>query len=150
MASDLEKLISNQLTESQSKYTYFLLAAAASAIALVVKRTTGLVLSFDMLPLGLSVTCWGWSFFSGCQNRKYYNSSLYANFALVQVQNGTHDGIPDHPQYIKAASEGVKDAIEINSSKANVWGHRQFRFLILGAIFFLIWHVLGMLPNSST
>jgi hypothetical protein len=147
MASELEKLIASQLAESQSKYTYFLLAAAASAIALVVKRTAGTTLNLQMIPLGLAVVCWGWSFFSGCRNRAYFNSTLYANAALLKIQNGNHPEVPNHLEYIEAACNGVRSAAENNSSKANFWGHMQFRSLVTGAIFFLIWHVIGMLPK---
>ncbi len=148
MASELEKIISNQLADSQSKYTYFLLAAAASAIALVVKRTTGSTLSLEMIPLGLAVFCWGWSFFSGCRNRAYFNSTLYANVALIQIQNGKHPEVPQNPDYIEAAATGVRSAAESNSSKANFWGHMQFRSLLVGAVFFLVWHIIGMLPTN--
>lgn len=146
MASELEKQIANQLTEAQSKYTYFLLAAAASAIALVVQRTTGETLNWKMLPLGLAVICWGWSFFSGCRNRAYFCSTLYANAALLKIQNGTHPEVPNDPDYIEAAYSGVRSAAENNSTKANFWGNMQFRALIAGAMFFLAWHVMGMLP----
>ena len=150
MASELKKHISNQLAEAQSKYIYFLLAVAASAIALSVQRTTGSALSWKMLPLGIAVLCWSWSFFSGCRNRAYFSSTLYANAALLQIQNGTHPEIPHHPDYVAAAAEGVRSAAENNSSMANFWGHMQFRSLVSGAIFFLIWHVIEMInvvPN---
>lgn len=145
MTTDLKKHISNQLAEAQSKYTYFLLAIAASAIALVVQRTTGKALNWNMLPLALAVICWAGSFFAGCRNRAYFSSTLYANAALLQIQDGTHPGIPSHPDAVRAASEGVREAAESNSSMANSWGHWQFRLLVLGAILFLVWHILEMM-----
>ena len=150
MASELEKFIANQLSEAQSKYTYFLLAVAASAIALAVQRTTGKTLNWQMIPLGLAVICWGLSFFSGCRNRAYFSSTLYANATLLKIQNGSHPEVPNHPEYIEAASSGVRSAAENNSSGANFWGHMQFHSLVAGAMFFLIWHVIGMLPCIPT
>jgi hypothetical protein len=89
-----------------------------------------------MIPLGLAVLCWSGSFFSGCRNRAYYSSMLHTNVALLNVQDGTHPGVPFHADAIAAASEGIKEAAGYNSSKANLWGHLQFRLLVLGAIFF--------------
>jgi hypothetical protein len=149
MTTDLKNHISNQLTEAQSKYTYFLLAIAASAIALVVQRTTGKALNWNMFPLALAVVCWAGSFFAGCRNRAYFSSTLYANAALLQIQDGTHPNISPHPDVVRAASEGVREAAENNSSMANSWGHWQFRLLVLGAVFFLVWHIIEMMSVVS-
>jgi hypothetical protein len=145
MTTELKKHLSNQLAEAQSKYIYFLLAVAASAIALSVQRTTGQSLNWKMVPLGIAVICWAVSFFAGCRNRAYFSSTLYANAALLQIQDGTHPDVPKYPDAVKAASEGVREAAENNSSMANFWGHLQFRFLVLGAICFLVWHIIEMM-----
>ncbi len=152
MTSELKTHLSKQLAEAQSKYTYFLLAVAASAIALAVKRTTGLPLTRSMIPLGFAVACWAGSFFAGCRNRAYFSSTLYANAALLNVQDGTHPGVPRHPDAVAAAAEGIREAAEHNSSMANFWGHLQFRLLVLGATCFLVWHVIEMMyivPNAK-
>jgi hypothetical protein len=152
MTTDLKTHLSKQLAEAQSKYTYFLLAVAASAIALVVQRTTGQSLNWNMIPIGLAVACWAGSFFSGCRNRAYFSSTLYANAAFLQIQDGTHPNVPSHPDAVKAASQGVREAAESNSSIANFWGHLQFRLLVLGAICFLVWHIIEMInvvPNAK-
>ena len=152
MTSELKTHLSKQLAEAQSKYTYFLLAIAASAIALVVQRTTGRPLTWSMIPLGLAVACWAGSFFAGCRNRAYFSSTLYANAALLQVQDGTHPNVPGHSDAVIAAAQGVREAAEHNSSMANFWGHLQFRLLVLGAICFLVWHVIemmGVVPNAK-
>lgn len=145
MSMELQTHLSKQLAEAQTKYIYFLLAVAASAIAFVVQKTTGRSLSLNMLPLGLAVLCWSVSFFAGCRNRAYFSSMLHTNVALLKVQNGTHPGVPYHPDAIAAASEGIKEAADYNSSRANFWGNLQFRLLVLGAICFLVWHVIEMM-----
>jgi hypothetical protein len=152
MTSELKTHLSKQLAEEQSKYTYFLLAVAASAIALAVQRTTGRALTLNMIPLGLAVACWLGSFFAGCRNRAYFSSTLYANVALLQVRDGTDPNVPSHPDAVAAAAEGVREAAERNSSMGNFWGHWQFRLLIIGAACFLVWHVVEMMyvvPNAQ-
>lgn len=148
MASDLEKHLSNQLSEAQTKYTYFLLAVAASAIAFSVQRTTGATLGWWQIPLGFAVVCWAVSFFSGCRNRAYFGSTLHANTALVRIQSGAIPELHRHPDIASDISKEFRKIAEENSSMANFWGKMQFRLLVLGAILFLIWHVLEMANNS--
>ncbi len=136
--------IAKQLHDAQAKYTYFILAVAASGIALAVQRTTGATLSWTHLPLGLAVICWGASFFAGCRNRAYFSTTLFANLAVLELEDGTHPKTPSHPRARTAALEGVRQAAESNSSSANFWGKAQFRLLVLGAVFFLGWHIMEM------
>ena len=142
--SDLSTQIAQQLNDAQSKYTYFLLAVAASCIAFAVQRTTGVALSWKDAPLGVAVFCWGISFWAGCYNRKYHSTTLYANMALLQLNDGNHPNQPTHPQMVQAAMEAVAYAAERNSTSANLQGRWQFRMLITGAIFFLLWHIIGI------
>ena len=145
MSNELKTHLSKQLVEAQTKYIYFLLAVAASAIALAIQRTTGRALTLNMIPLGIAVLSWSGSFFAGCRNRAYFSSTLYANAALIKAQEGTHPDVPNPPDAIAAAVNGIREAAENNSSMANFWGHLQFRLLIFGAICFLVWHIIEMM-----
>lgn len=133
-----------QLRISQHKYTYFMLAAAASAVAFAVTRTQDDVLAWSMLPLAGAVISWGASFFFGCRHLDYVNSTLYANYELLRVEKGIHREAGTHPNMIAAASEGIRKAIEANSNRANRLGKWQFRMLTVGALFYLSWHILEM------
>lgn len=134
----------DRLATGQTRYTYFLLAAAASAVALALNRTIDSPLSWSQMTLGLAVLCWGLSFFFGCRHLGYVNSSVYANLELIRVQRGDHPETGQHPQMIQAVSEGIHNALEFNSTRANALGHWQFRLLIAGALFYIEWHVQGM------
>lgn len=132
------------LREAQNKYTYFLLAAAGAAIALAVNQTRGTAMTWSQIPLAAAGLSWGLSFFFGCRHLAYVNSTLYANFELLRVENGQHPEVGAHPQMMAAASEGIRRAIETNSERGNRMGHWQFRFLIAGALLYVVWHVLEM------
>ena len=147
--SKLKNQLAQQLNDAHSKYTYFLLAIAASAVAFAVQKTTGRPLVWSMLPLGIAVLLWACSFLAGCRNRAYFCSTIYANLALLQLQDGTHTESPEGPQAVAAACKGVQSAAESNSSATNLWGKLQFRLLVLGAVFFLVWHVLEMGSRTS-
>ena len=137
-----------QHREAQNRYSYFLLAAAASAAALSLQRTADSPLSYTMVPLGLAVVCWGLSFYFGCRHLHYVHSVIYANMAALQVQAGTHPGVPNNPEYRSAALEGINQAMESNSNRANKHAHLQFRLLIAGAVLFVVWHVTGMVERT--
>ena len=129
----------------QDKYTYFILAAAASAIAFAVNRTQEATVDYIMIPLGAAVLCWGFSFYFGCRHLRYVGSNLYANMGLLKVEKGIYPGVGTDAQRMQAAIEGIKIAMESNSNKANRLSIWQFRLLIAGALFYLSWHFIEML-----
>jgi len=133
------------LRESQNKYTYFLLAAAGAAVALAVNQTHATALTWSQIPLAAGVLSWALSFLFGCRHIAYVNSALYANAEYLRVFSGQHPELVGvHPQLVVAAREGIHSAMEHNADCANRNSHRQFRFLIVGAVFYLIWHILEM------
>ena len=86
----------------------------------------------------------GHKFFFGCKNLHWVQASIYANYSLLQLQKGVHRNQPNHPQLVEAAIKGVDSAIETNVDNADFYAKWQFRLLIIGAVLFLIWHVIEM------
>jgi len=144
MADEMAREVYKALREAQNKYTYFLLAAAGAAIALAVNQTQGTAMAWSQIPLAAAGLSWGLSFFFGCRHLAYVNSTLYANAELLRVDSGQYPEVGAHPQMMAAASEGIRRAIETNSERANRLGHLQFRFLIAGAVLYIVWHILEM------
>lgn len=144
MADDAMVELHRQLRTAQDKYTYFLLAAAASGIGFAIHQTNDKLLAWSMVPLALGVISWALSFFFGCRHVLYVNSTIYANYELLRVQKGLHPQAGTHPQAIAAASEGIRQAIEGNNEQATGFARLQFRLLILGALFYVAWHILEM------
>lgn len=128
----------------QDKYTYFLLAVTASAIAFAVQKTSDSTLTWSLAPLGLAVIGWGGSFYCGCRNLIWVQASLMANYNLLQLHTGSHPDQPDHPELVAVAITGVKSAIESNINNAQAYAISQFRLAITGAVLFLIWHVIEL------
>jgi hypothetical protein len=149
MASDELLEIYRQLRTSQDKYIYFILAAAASAVAFALVRTQDLPLSFRLVPWGLALFLWGLSFFCGCQHLRYVSSTLFSNAELLRIQRGQHPQVGAHPEMIAAASEGIKSAMEYNSERANILAKRQFYLFIAGALAYVAWHVLQMYARTT-
>jgi hypothetical protein len=148
MSLDAQKQLHSQLRTMQDKYTYFLLAVAASAIALSVQVTKNDVFSLNLIPLGIAVLFWALSFYNGCKYIEYMQSFLFSNYEYLRIQDGTHPKVGDHPMAIIGATEGIKIAMEKSASKAKSLAIWQFRFLILGGLFYIIWHLLEMAMRS--
>ncbi|MFA6203240.1 MAG: hypothetical protein WC710_08665 [Gallionella sp.] len=132
----------------QEKYTYFLLAAAGAAIGFSVQKTEGLTLSWWLLPVALATVCWGISFHFGCKNVIWVQTSIMANFNLLQLHQGSHPDQPPHPELVSAAIRGVESALEKNANKAKFYGMWQFRLLVTGAVFFIAWRIAEMVRIS--
>lgn len=131
-------------TDAQDKYTYFLLAASGAAIAFAVQKTEGMPLSWWLAPVALATAAWAASFYCGCKNLSWVGAALSANYALLQLRDGSHPKQPPHPQLLEAALSGTNTALEGNVKKAQRYALWQFRFIILGAALFIAWRVLEM------
>ncbi|MEN6348893.1 MAG: hypothetical protein ABFD08_05760 [Syntrophomonas sp.] len=136
--------VHRQLRVSQDKYTYFILAVAGAAVALAIRETHGTAIAWPHLLVGLAVLCWGLSFFCGCRHIEYVNATLYANGDLLKVQNGIHPEYNTNPQNALVAVEAIREAVASNSVKSGNLARWQFKFLIIGALFYIGWHIWGM------
>ncbi len=144
MSDENMKEIYRTYQASQDKYIYFLLSATIAAIGFAVTQTKDLKLSAYLIPLGISIICWGFSFFCGCRNRLYFNAILYANYDLLRVQSGEYPEIGGHLQKIEAASKGIKNAMETNNERL-VWHSKwQLNLFLIGAAAYILWHMLEM------
>ena len=144
MTKEFELEIYRALRESQNKYVYFLLAAAGAAIAFALNQTQGAKLCWSQIPLAAGVLSWGLSFFFGCRHLAYVSSTLYSNAQHFRTERGQHPQVGSDPQRIAIASAMFKTAAEENANRGNQFGHLQFHFLIIGAVFYIGWHVLEM------
>jgi len=126
-----------QRREVQNKYTYLLIAVAASAIALSLKRTTNSELTYSMIPLGLAVLCWCLIFFFGCYSLRAMDECLLANFYLLLEGTKTPEQIKD----IKESERKYGKRYQLS----NAW---QFYLLICGALFFIGWHITEMIKST--
>lgn len=149
MAQEEMQQIHSQLRTAQDKYVYFLLAVAASAIALSVQITKTDTLSFSLIPLGLAVISWGSSFFFGCKNIQYVNAILFANYEYLKIKSGADQNVGSNPMAIEAASQGTMHAMSKKVDDANKKSKWQFRLLVLGGVLFVVWHLVEMAVRTA-
>lgn len=97
-------------------------------------------LTWSKLPLALAVLSWAFSFYAGCHQIRDVTNVLQQNYDLLRVQEGLHPKFPNHPQVVAVIEEAVREAAD----RTGKWGARQFRFLVTGAVLYVLWHVTEM------
>jgi hypothetical protein len=131
--------------DANEKYIYFLLAAAGACIAFAISQTQTATISIYKAPLAAAVVFWGLSFYFGCRQLLQMMNMLQQNYQFLRMQAGTHPEFPPHPDAVDAIGQHLEEL----SNKSGKYGSYQFKFLILGAVFFIGWHVLEMTLRTS-
>lgn len=153
MTSPAEIEVYKAHRQGQERTAYFLLAAAGASIAYALNQTKGLPLDWPQLPAGLAVLAWAASFFFGAEYVQGTSGLLSANQELLRIQDGRHPIVGAHPNAIQQGAEIAREAIgKINDrlGRKSAW---QYRLLLIGAMFYVVWHVwqmgLGPALNSK-
>ena len=149
MADENFREVCRALRETQNRYPYFLLFAAGGAVGFAVGQTRDAALDSSHSLLGCAVLAWGLSAYFGCRHLAHVSSGLYSNAELLVVESGAHPEIGQHPQAIATASQGIRQALESNSERANRLGHWQFRLLVVGGVLYIAWHVWRMYLRAA-
>ena len=148
MDDNRELTLFQQHREGQKKHTYFLLAAAASAIAFAVHKTTGSTFSIFQIPLGAAVFLWGLSFYLGCKSVDNIQSATLYNRSMLHLINVSHPKQPASLQETEHAIQLTRENLENLAQTAGACITWQFRCLIGGGVCFILWHLLEMYSLS--
>lgn len=132
------------LQAAQNKYVYFLLAIAAASIAFAITQTNDAFLGWHQLPLALATFFWAFSFYCGCRNRTLNFAILKLNIEDITLKMGRNELAGNNPQKIDLGVKVMQEEIsKINDQYAS-FGAWQFRYYVVGSIFFIAWHVIEM------
>ncbi len=69
---------------------------------------------------------------------------MYNNLALMRVESGTHELAGRDPALIEIGSHELRKIMKEQSQTISGYGRWQFRCLIVGALFYITWHLLEM------
>lgn len=144
MSKEVQQELQKTHHASQEKYVYYLLSIGASAIALALYRTKDLHISYTQIPLATAVVLWGFSFYFGISHITKINTIIMDNFNLFEIKKGKVDFIGNNPQHIEIGIEKLKEIMESKNVEAIKLYKGQLYCLILGAIGFIIWHIIEM------
>ena len=142
--SDLTRELYSQHRTVQDQYTYFLLATAGAAIAFAVQKTIGDKLSWSLIPLAAAVISWGFSFYFGCRNSGAVQETMMANMDYLNLKEGNHPRQPATQTELFIAINVTRQQAHEMSERSGFYSRGQFRFLILGGVLFIGWHVFEM------
>jgi len=145
--TDLE--LFRQHRAEQSRYVYFILAAAAGGIALAVRVTSDATLHWSLAPVGAAVACWGLSFFHGCRHLQSVQVLTRANAEMLQAARGEHPAAGMHPARRALAVGALNEVMERENTAVGRNYMWQFRYLVAGAVLFVGWHVLQIVLRSN-
>ncbi len=125
------------------------MAIAASAIAFSIQKVENRIFEWSLLPLGFAILSWGISFYFGCKHILYKTSSLSINYELYRTADGRSNDIPNDPKFVNMKMEVLRSSFETNSKKASKYGNRQFKLVVLGGIFFILWSIIEMYLRTN-
>ncbi len=128
-----------ELVMARDKYTYFLLAVAAAAVAYTTKVTTDSTLSWSMIPLGLAIICWFFSFICGCRQLHYIKKFIFAIMDYDGVKKGRIN---------ETEEKIINEVMESSLEKRESLDKQQLWFLIVGSVFFVAWHIIEMIIRT--
>jgi len=78
----------------------------------------------------------------------FSNAMLRTNFQLLSASAGTHPDVPaDGPLAAAVLAEMTKSAGDHGDS-SHKHGMRQFQFLVLGVVFYTVFHIWAMIVRS--
>lgn len=113
------------------------MAAAGAAIGFAIQKVDNKQFSYSLIPLGLSVLCWGVSFYAGCNCIKYKNKATEANLhAMTQFDFTKSLSKDDQIKSINFYSSCM--------NKSRRFSEFQFNFLIIGVISYIFWSIVEM------
>lgn len=143
-AADYEIEIFRIRSQSIEKYTYYILAGNASAIAFSISQTHDTPLTAITIPLVLALFFWAYGFYAGCRSLLYSHLTMYNNLGLLRIQQGKDPLSGNDQEKIAIGVEVVSEFANKHGDIAGRYSNRQFSALGIGAILFIVWHLLRM------
>lgn len=134
MSAELE--LKKSVHDMRLKYAYFLLAAVGACIGFAVTQTRGEMISIYQIPLAIAVISWSASFYVGCRYVHLLSVMVIFDINAMRSLRGSESE--------RIAIQSYHNA-DTDAASAYRW---QLRSFLIGAAFFLIWHV-GAMWNAS-
>jgi hypothetical protein len=150
MSSEIELELSRQYRTAQDKYIYFLLAAAASAIGYAITQIKVEPLATHHIFVGIAVLLWSVSFYSGIQICEYLITQIFQNHNYIAFKRDLKGTDPETATLLLSKfKETFHCTIEKQDKRKLVYSKLQSICLLLGALFYIFWHILKMIAASA-
>jgi hypothetical protein len=145
-SSHIQLELLKQFKVAREKNTYFILAAAASAIGFAMTQTKIEALSFWHIPLGISVLFWAFSFFCGLKFVEVSILSLGKNYDyLLLTRKVSREFSAIEAQAVQQELQNLAEKMSCGHEKdMNFYSAWQARLLLFGAVMYICWHIIKM------
>ena len=123
-----------ELDKITLRFTQFIIAVNGTLIAYSFKLIENKELTLTLIPLGLAILFWGFSFYFGVTSiRKMISTRIVGLFKETDlVKNDTRN------------KELAKEKFQELGNKANRYNRVMYNFLYVGGLFFITWQLLEM------
>ncbi|EKO3549545.1 hypothetical protein I2712_002480 [Vibrio fluvialis] len=135
MDKQLQLSLNEQLHSSRSKFCYFLMIAAGSAIGFALTQTKAETFTAHYIIWSLTIIVWGLSFLCGAKYIVNLNEHTHMNLGYILGEE-TKDYVKDKSNHL--------------NSKLNFYGNFQSYLLLIGAVFYIWWFIMNILATSAT
>ncbi len=136
---------------AQEKTTYFLMAASGSGIGFALSQTKLEALVSHHYIWLLAVAIWAISFWAGIRFTMNANSVKSKNAAYVANLSLLKDCEPSQAFELESLNrKKFKEAVGKHQTRMELWGKIQMYGLLLGAVTYVIWHLVRMFLQVST
>ena len=126
------------------RYTYYLIALSVTAIGFVIVTTSEISLDISQILLAMGIISWGLSIHTGFKYLEKHMDALFYNINLLKTKEGVHELSGKNLGKIEYVSERFKEEFD-KIARSSVPLHRwQYIWFIIGIIFYLTWHIIGM------
>jgi len=126
--------LKQQHSNLEEKLDYWIMAVETAAVGFSVQQTAGKEWHCRTLWLGFAVITWGIGFFTGYWRQRALISNVIANYDAVKNID---------PRGLRLGSTLLTDSPQFRG-KADSLARRHICLFMIGAVLFLIWHVLEM------
>lgn len=136
---------------AREKTTYFLMAASGSGIGFSLSQTKLEALVPHHYIWLLAVAIWATSFWAGIRltmnanNVKFKNASYIGSLNLLKSLEANEASKLEF-----LAKEKFDEAVGKHQIRMEIWGRIQMYGLLLGAVTYVIWHLVRMSLQVST
>lgn len=144
MSSETELEMWKAHRAAQEKFTYFMLAASGACIGFALTQTKDLRLNCDMAWLGAALLAWAGSFYLGCKYAEAGREILLVNKGLLVLNAGRDPYAGTDVNRVSIGNEVFQKRLDDLQKDAAGLYRWEFRLLILGVVFYVIWQVLLM------
>jgi hypothetical protein len=130
--------------ELQNRNGIFFIAVAVLSVGYALTQTKVAGFSFSQIPLLIALYCWSSSFYQGCCLIQSNQSVLMFNADLVIIRSEHEHPYYRYPEKFKNEEEITDEMYRLRKEVSEV-SDAQFKHVLAGIVFYIIWHLLEIL-----